>query len=189
MSFIDDEEDAWNDFIESQGGLEEIKRVEEEKKKAENNRDETYSVALYTYKHANIGGPREKDIFGWEYGDYGCGEHLQVVVDCLFRDEEGYNPGDKIDHYLPALLFVGKKEGDTLEVSLKTRNGGKRTVTLILDQTNPDYGGDNANPFEDVFKDIITTKRSTCSPGYYTPELSKEEQTRIFNEFLEAHFK
>jgi hypothetical protein len=142
----------------------------------------TWTVAIYTYKPAEVSRVIEKDSYGFHYGTYGCGDEPLVSVQCLIRDEKNYTvSGYKIDNRLPAKLFAGKKEGDTVVVPVK----GKGYVTLALRQKIDGH----QVPFEDVFKKAVSPffypdcKWCVTSPSSYTPEVSREMQTEIFEKF------
>lgn len=141
-----------------------------------------WTVGIYTYKPAEITREVGKDLYGFQFGTYGCGDEPLVSVQCLIRDEKDYTvSGYSIDNRLPAKLFAGKKEGDSVVVPVK----GKGQVTLVLCQKS-----DRSQvPFEDVFKTVVSPyfypkyKWNLSSPRSYTPEVSREMQTEIFEKF------
>lgn len=144
---------------------------------------DVYHVALVHYKMAEIAGMKETDLYGRYYSDYGCGTSPQVSVHCRITDPEGYTvSGYCIDELLPAILFIGKKEGDQIKVPI----AGKE-ITLILDQNR--IGDSN---FEHRFEDVITKqyidgeKRtySISTPRYYTPNISRERQHQMYLDFI-----
>lgn len=75
----------------------------------------TYFIGLYTNKNASIYGEYPEDIRGRHHGNYGTDGGYMVSVECRMIDEDGYKPTD-IDNWLPACIFVGKKEGDEITV-------------------------------------------------------------------------
>nr|QBK86414.1 MAG: F-box domain protein [Marseillevirus LCMAC102] len=134
-------------------------------------------VFLYPNCAQITGTIRVNDTHGRKRGDYGTEGGLLASVPTWITSKKCYNwschrnhpfGSENIDEFLPGILFIGKKEGDVVIFPFK----GKE-IKLICRQLSYRYG---SSPFEQVFELITSRRGGICSPEYYTPELSTEEQ-------------
>lgn len=132
----------------------------------------------------------EKDVDdseGRKFGNYGTSGGLLVSVECWIknascdvwsRGHHKYFGRCGIDEHLPAILFLGKKEGDTITFKFKGRD-----VKLYCGQLPHRYSHTN---FQDTMREVVSSF-STCSPNYYSPPLSYDDQHTMFITFRDMY--
>jgi hypothetical protein len=96
-----------------------------------------------------------------------------------------FEESGRIEHYLPAVLFIGKREGDAVSFEFK----GKE-VKLVLRQkyaveADDDFG--EQVEFEVMLERILRGSSRTMDPQLYDPPLSRDEQTKIVRAAHAAH--
>jgi hypothetical protein len=84
-----------------------------------------------------------------------------------------------IDEYLPAELFLGIKEGDSITFQFKDKE-----IKVFCKQEKYRYPGLN---FEERVLKLASGYGGVCSPSYYTPPLSEEEQKKKLKEFHDKY--
>lgn len=167
-----------------------------------------YFVGLYTYKNAEIYGEKQPEgILGRRHGNYGTDGSYQVCVECLIVDKDGRKARD-IDNWLPASIFLGKKEGDQITVPIlvfpesdeefdldgyekkteeekremnQKENESRKVqmITLQLFQKNPKYGG--ITTFEEELQRALAWRYDVDENRM--DGLSKETQMIVWREF------
>ncbi|XWV25356.1 putative ORFan [Tupanvirus deep ocean] len=102
-----------------------------------------------------------------------CFEGWITNSECENWIRHGYSKlnGDYISEYFPVELFMGKREGDTVEIVIF----GKKCV-LRCAQLPYRYSGNGTIKFEDMLYDLTQSFGGVCSPSYFTPPLSETMQ-------------
>lgn len=128
------------------------------------------------------------DKYGRKYGNYGTKGGILPCVPCWITSRNCNNwprhchpvfGNCGIDEYLPSEIFMGKKEGDFIMFQFKGRD-----VKLFLKQQEHRYSGRN---FEDLILRMGEGHGGICSPTYYTPPLSQEDQIKLLDDFCEKY--
>jgi hypothetical protein len=83
-----------------------------------------------------------------------------------------------IGEWMPASLFLGKKEGDLVEISYSD----SITLRLTLSQSDHRYG---PKPFDTIFADLVKGRKGVASHdgGYFSHPLKVSEQHAILENF------
>lgn len=113
------------------------------------------------------------DKNGRRLTNYDCGNEPRMSLYCELTLSSG-RVVYSLEPYLPAILFLGKKEGDIIEVSEP-----KGYKFMLCQQT----GGDTRK-FEDVFRDKFANDLYKLFPSInYKPEISFSKQSSMFKKF------
>lgn len=148
----------------------------------------TYFIGIYTYKNASIYGEYPEDIRGRHHGNYGTNGGYMVSVECCIIDEDGYKPTD-IDNWLPACLFVGKKEGDEITVPVLILPELEEPEDYDMDEELEEYrklSTEEKRAFDEKQKEerkpigtrMITLKLYQLNPKYGCATTFEEELQR-----------
>lgn len=121
----------------------------------------------------NICDDRRNDQYGYDitniYGLQVCFEGIITSPECdNWSCHQHPKLENKITSRFPVELFMGKKEGDTIEFII---NNIKINVTC--NQLNYKY---NMNTFENVLYDLTQSFGGVCSAQYYKPLLTERSQ-------------
>jgi hypothetical protein len=148
---------------------------------------EVGDVFIYPEQAHIVGQAGVDDTEGRNWGNYGTSGGLLVSVRCWITSLSCQNwalhshrhfGAYGIDSRLPAELFLGKKEGDVVTFNFKGRY-----IRLHCRQLPYKYGN---RKFEEAMLMCISNF-GTCSPNYYTPPLSYEDQVIMFTEFKKRY--
>ena len=102
---------------------------------------------------------------------------LQVCAEVWITSQESGNWNDSghprlpgiISRYFPVDLFYGKKEGDTVETSI-------RGIPVILKCSQSSYRYAGYGCFENLLYSLTRSFGGCVSPSYYKPPLSEASQ-------------
>jgi len=145
---------------------------------------------LYPNSMNLVGTEGIDDKCGRKWGEYGTKGGILPSVPCWITSRTcgnwprhghpvfGYCG---IDEFLPSELFIGKKEDDFIMFPFKGRD-----VKLFLKQQQYRY---NRMNFEDLIIRMAEGHGGICSPTYYTPPLSQEDQILLLDDFSERYKK